>query len=128
MRANSINILIVENDDDFRIKISRYLGRHHYTVFEAASKSEAKNILCKHKVDIALIGLGSLKHNGLIILKMIKKISSLTQIITLNYSDQLELSIESMKLNAFYDLLIPFDWDSLMLRIQEAYDKASKKK
>lgn len=126
MKEKMVNILIIENDDDFRLKISRHLRQHRYIVFDAVSKSEIKEILCNHKINIALIGLGSLKKNGLIILKMIKKISPATETITLNYSDQLDLSIESMKSGAFYDLLIPFDWASLMFRIRKAYEKVTK--
>ena len=118
-----INLLVIENDDDFRLKISRHLQQHHYIVFEAVSKLEVKEVLSHYQIDVALLGLGSLKKNGLIILKMIKRISPETEMITLNYSDQLDLSIESMKSGAFYDLLIPFDWESLRFRIQKAYEK-----
>jgi hypothetical protein len=42
-------------------------------------------------------------------------------LITINYGDQIALSIEGMKLGIFDDFLMPLDLDSLISRIRESY-------
>ena len=57
------------------------------------------------------------------ILKALKRIRPLIEVITINRSDQMALSIEGMKLRAFDDFIVPFDLESLVRRIQEACRK-----
>ena len=121
-----INVLIIENDNHFRLNLSQHLRQERYLVFEAVSKSETRDILRKENIDIVLLGLEGLKREGLTILKMVKEMSPTTEVITMNNSEQLALSIESMKLGAFDDFLIPFNLDSLLIRIQQAYKKNKK--
>jgi len=42
-------------------------------------------------------------------------------VITINSGDQISLSIEGMKLGVFDDFFMPLDLDSLISRIQEAF-------
>ena len=124
--GGSIKVLIIENDNSFRLNLSQHLRDEQHLVFEVVSKSETSDILQKEDIDIVLLGLDSLKREGLTILKMIKDVNPLIEVITMNNSEQLALSIESMKLGAFDDFLIPFDLDSLLIRIQQAYEKNKK--
>ena len=55
-----------------------------------------------------------LKRNGISLMRMIRQLFPQINIITMNSGDQLDLSIESMRLGAYDDFLIPFDLDALM--------------
>jgi len=81
---------------------------------------EIKRLIKKKKIDVALLDLSGLKLEGLKILKLIKKAHPLTEVITLNTSGNIAISIEGMKLGAFDDLLIPVDINTLTDRIRAA--------
>ncbi|MFH1243555.1 MAG: response regulator [Pseudomonadota bacterium] len=116
-----INLLIVEADGLFRLNLSRRLRLQRYRVFEAEQQADARKILERKKIDVVLLGLNGLKRQGLLLLERIKKIRPLTEVIIINTSEYLSLSIEGMKLGAFDDVFLPLNMDSLAERIQEAY-------
>ena len=117
----AINLLIIEADTPFRLNLSRRLRLKRYRVFEAEQQADARRILERKKIDVALLGLNGLKKQGLLLLERIKEIRPLTEVIIINTLEHLSLSIEGMKLGAFDDLFLPLDLDSLVERIQEAY-------
>ncbi len=123
----AINLLIIEADAPFRLNLSRRLRLERYRVFEAEQQADARRILERKKIDVALLGLNGLKKQGLLLLERIKEIRPLTEVIIINTLEHLSLSIEGMKLGAFDDLFLPLDLDSLIERIQEAY-KLKKRK
>jgi DNA-binding NtrC family response regulator len=116
-----INLLIIEADALFRLNLSRRLRLERYRVFEAEQQADAGKILERKKIDVVLLGLNGLKRQGLLLLERIKKIRPLTEVIIINTSEYLSLSIEGMKLGAFDDVFLPLNMDSLAERIQEAY-------
>jgi DNA-binding NtrC family response regulator len=74
----------------------------------------------RNNIDVVLLGLTTLHKEGLAILEMIKKVRPLTEVITINGSGEVALSIESMKLGAFDDFMGPFNIESLVERIHDA--------
>ena len=119
-----VNLLIVESDNFFRNNLARRLpDEKNWRVLFAGHLIEAVKIVKRENIDVVLLGLKNLKSEGLMILKEVKNISPLTEIITINSSDQIALSIEGMKLGAFDDFIVPFDLESLVRRIQEAHQK-----
>jgi two-component system, OmpR family, response regulator len=115
------NILIVETDPVFRENLAKRLSGDDCRILHADRITEAKKMVKRNNIDVVLLGLTSLKQEGLAILKMIKRIRPLTEVITINSSGQIALSIEGMKLGAFDDFMDPFTIDSLAGRIHEAW-------
>jgi len=113
-------LLIIESDDPFRRNISERLRQENYRVFEACQEIEANRIMQRKDIDVVLLGLRGLKHRGLSMLKAIKEARPLVEVILLIPSEELSLSIEGMKLGAFDDLMVPFDLETLLERIQAA--------
>ncbi|MBI5897086.1 MAG: hypothetical protein HZB24_14145 [Desulfobacterales bacterium] len=72
---------------------------------------------------LVLLGLESLKREGIAILRMIRTRFPQVEVITINAGNQLDLSIEAMRLGAFDDFLIPFDLDGLMACVHKALKK-----
>jgi DNA-binding NtrC family response regulator len=119
-----VNLLIVESDNFFSKNLARRLpDENKWRILFAEHRIEALKIVKRKNVDVVLLGLKDLKKEGLMILKELKNIRPLTEVITINRSDQITLSIEGMKLGAFDDFIVPFDLESLVRRIREAHQK-----
>ncbi|NLJ29765.1 response regulator [Desulforhabdus amnigena] len=128
-RPVEVRLLIIEADDLFRRNISERLRLENYEIFEANGETEAKNIIRRTDVDVVLLGLASIKKRGLALLKEIKELRPLTEVILMTPSEglSLTLSIEGMKLGAFDDLLVPFDMETLLERVEEAFRQKKRK-
>jgi DNA-binding NtrC family response regulator len=113
-------LLIVEADDLFRENLTRCLTDAGLKVYPADVADEAEEILKRKDCDVALIGLVGLGREGLRLLRSIKELRPLTEVILIAGHGQLALSIEGMKLGAFDDFRIPLDTQSLLQRVQEA--------
>lgn len=128
--AVQVKILIVEADEVFRRNISQRLRLEGHQIHEAGGENEAKLIIQRIDVDVVLLGLGKLKNCGMVLLREIKRFRRLTEVILLTPSEEhsLSLSIEGMKAGAFDELLVPFDMETLLERLGEAYGKRLQKK
>ncbi len=113
--------MLIETDYLLRTNLSNRLDQDDFQVFLADRPAEIKRLVKKSKIDVALLDLSGLKLEGLKILSLIKKLNPLTEVITLNGSGNMALSIDGMKRGAFDDLLIPIDINSLIQRIKTAY-------
>lgn len=115
--------MIIENDEGFRHNLSQHLCLKAHEVFETTREEDVKEILRSEEIDVVLLDLRGLKHEGLYLLRTIKTLSPHTEVILITSSDLLSLSIAGMKLGAFDDLLVPFDLETLLERIWEAYHR-----
>lgn len=115
-----IHILIVEAENRFRKSLYTRLQLEGFTVDKVTQKDDIVDIITKEKIDTVLLGVDGLGREGLALIQPIKSASPATNIIIINDSSHMELSIEGMELGAFDDFLIPLDIDSLAARIREA--------
>lgn len=118
-----INLLVIESDRCFRQNLCHRLNAVPIHVFESDGNAGLKKAIRKHKIDVVLLSLSGLKEEGLSLLRQIKTLNPLTEVILLNGSAQVSLSIEGMKLGAFDDFFVPFDVKKLVDRIKEAYGR-----
>lgn len=118
-----INLLIIDSDRFFRRSLQQRLETDPFRVFESDGAAGLKKTIRHHKIDVVLLSLGGLKEEGLTLLRQIKRLNPLTEVILLNGAAQLSLSIEGMKLGAFDDFFVPFDVKKLVERIKEAYQR-----
>jgi DNA-binding NtrC family response regulator len=114
-------LLIVEADGVFRQNLALRLQHEKFEVFEADDSEGLHRLLKRRDVDVVLLGLNGFKERGLSLLKIIKAIRPLTEIILMNSPRDLPLSIAGMKLGAFDDLLLPFDLEALLDRVRKAW-------
>ncbi len=113
--------MIIETDTLLQDHLSRHLEREDYQIFAARQKTETKRIIKKRNIDVVLLSLNDFQKESMGLIKMIKKMRPVIQVITINSGEQISLSIEGMKLGVFDDFLMPLDLDSLISRIQEAF-------
>jgi DNA-binding NtrC family response regulator len=116
----SIRILIIEAENRFRKNLYQFLQAEGFTVNKISPQDDVETIVVKEKIDVVLLGVDGLGMEGLALIRPIKTVSPLTEIIIINDFNHMDLSIEGMDLGAFDDFLIPLDIDSLTKRIREA--------
>jgi DNA-binding response OmpR family regulator len=115
-------VLVVETDESFRRLISERLRLERYKVYEACQQTEARKMVLKKDFDVVLLGFKGDRQLALALLRTIKEMRPLVEVILLSSSEghSLAASIEGMKLGAFDEILVPFDVETLLRRIQEA--------
>ena len=112
--------MIIEAGSFLRQSLNNRFQAEDFCFFFAERLADAKKIVRKKKIDVALVDLSGLKMEGLRILKSLKGQNASPEIITISNADQMALSIDGMKLGAFDDFLIPVDMQALMDRIRAA--------
>ena len=115
-----IRILIIEAENRFRKNLYQCLKQKGFTVDKITPENDVVTIVAKEKIDVVLLGVDGLGMEGLALIRPLKTVSPGTEIIIINDSNHMDLSIEGMELGAFDDFLIPLDIDSLASRIREA--------
>jgi DNA-binding NtrC family response regulator len=115
-------VLVIETDESFRKLISERLRLERYKVHEACQESEARHMILRKDFDAVLLGFRGDRQLALALLRAIKEVRPLVEVILLSSSEDhsLSASIEGMKLGAFDELLVPFDVETLIRRTQEA--------
>jgi DNA-binding NtrC family response regulator len=118
-------VLVIEIDDAFRRHLAERLRMENFKVYEACQKVEALQILKGKNIDVVLLGKREFKQDGLILLRSIKEMKQLTEVILMTPSESASLSasIQAMKLGAFDDLKIPFEMKTLIAQITAAHQR-----
>ena len=96
-----VQVLIVETDAGFRQKIAHCLRLDGCTVIEGCEETSALETLRRKGVDVVLLGLHGFKTTALALLTEIKQIRPASEVILMNVSDELALSMEAMRLGAY---------------------------
>ncbi len=112
-------LLVIEEDNSFRDSLVQRLRMESHKVYSAAGLKEIKRLIKRKPIDAVLLSLVELKEVGLEILSMIKKVDSSLEVILLNASNAITLSIKGMKLGAYDDFAVPLDFESLLKCIDE---------
>lgn len=113
-------ILIIEKENSLRNNLGQHLRQQGFQVRETDQVDKAMGLLGAARIELVLIALEEFKRDGISIMREIRERYPHMKVITINSGEQLELSIESMRLGAIDDFLIPFDLDALISRIQSA--------
>lgn len=115
-----IHLLIIEADNRFRLNLSQRLRREGFVIVETTQPAEIELLMANTPIDVVLLGVDGLGRAGLDLIRRIRSVVPVAEIIIINDASQMDLSIEGMKLGAFDDFIIPFDMESLVTRIREA--------
>jgi DNA-binding NtrC family response regulator len=119
-------VLIIEADFNFRSSVAAHLRQAGFDILTAADRAGARAILGRRAVDVVLLGLAALGAGGRQLLREIRTTWPHIRVITLNQNEQIELSIEAMRLGAFADLMPPFDMEALRESVRAAADDSPK--
>ncbi|MGB7344186.1 MAG: sigma-54 dependent transcriptional regulator [Pirellulaceae bacterium] len=100
MTDSPLNLLIVEDEDDFRESCARWMERKGHRVTAVASGAEALG-LCEHQdFDVAVFDMNMPGMSGLELLQRVQKLDIPMEVIILTGQGTIETAVASMKLGA----------------------------
>lgn len=113
-------ILVVDDQKAVCYSIQRLLQTEDYTVYTAASGTEALTIINDASPDLVIMDVRMPEMDGLEVLERIKKSHPKIQVIMMTAFSTTEKAIHAMKLGAYDYITKPFDNDELLIRIRDA--------
>lgn len=122
--SHSVNLLIVEDDPDFRETCARWMTRKGHTVASAANGSEALELCDRRSFDVAIVDMNMPGLTGLEVLERMKTAQIETEVIILTGQGTIESAVNAMKLGACDYLTKPFPMDELEQRCLMAWDRS----
>ena len=114
-------VLLVDDERDYREVLSRRLGKRDLIVDGVSSGEEALQYLKSIPIDVAVLDVKMPGMDGLMVLREIKKLNPLIEVIMLTGHASLEVALEGMHSGAFDYLMKPAEIDELLYKIQDAY-------
>lgn len=123
-----IDLLIVDDDHEFRSTMGNLFRRHGFSVQEAADGDEALSAALRHDFDVAVFDMMMPGMNGLELLEKFRSQHPECEVIVLTGRGTIESAVQAMKLGAFDYLTKPFSLKDLEATILKAYEKHSLRK
>jgi two-component system response regulator HydG len=118
-------ILVIDDDRDMRLLLTRYLQKHDFEVIEAVNGKSALEILEKTEPNVILCDFKLGDMNGNDLLSKIKEhYRHIPVIIITGYGD-IKIAVEVMKLGAFDYVTKPLFPDEILLTIKKALRPAA---
>ena len=121
--TDEINLLLVDDEDDFRQILAKRLTRRGMHVRQADRGKKALQMLEKQPADIVILDFKMPGMGGLECLKKIKKMPGLTEVILLTGHADIHFGVEGIKAGAFDYLAKPVELDHLIRKIKQAHHK-----
>jgi DNA-binding NtrC family response regulator len=120
-----INILLVDDELDFRSTLQKRLAKRDLNVEGVGSGEEALETLNTGSYDVIILDVKMKGMDGIQVLREIKKSYPLIEVIMLTGHAEIEVAMQGMELGAFDYLMKPMDIDDLLYKIQDAHKKKS---
>jgi len=120
------NILIVDDEKDICLTLSKILSSKGFLVKVAVNSDAAINEIKKTPIDLVLLDvwLEGSKKNGLQLLKIIKNYNPNTPVILISGHANIDIAVKAIKEGAFYFIEKPFKSEKLFLIIDRALEHA----
>jgi two-component system response regulator HydG len=118
-------ILVIDDDRDMRLLLTRYLQKYGYEVLEASNGKAALEVLDKIRPDLILCDfkLGDSTGSSLLI-KIKEKYRDVPVVIITGYGN-IRIAVEVIKLGAYDYVTKPLFPDEILLTIREALESTS---
>ena len=116
-------VLIVDDESDFLETTSKRMRKHAIRCECAQSGEEAIRKVRIGDIDVVLLDVKMPGMGGVETLREIKRLKPLTEVVMLTGHASVESGIEGMKLGAFDYLMKPMEFDKLVEKLHDAYEK-----
>lgn len=126
--AAAMDILIVEDDEQFRTTVRQWMERHGHRVADAGRGSEVQAFISRQRFDVAVLDLNLPDISGLELLLMLQAAAPDTETIVLTGSASVETAVEAMKRGARDYLTKPFPLVALEERCRKAAEHGKLRK
>ncbi len=120
---SSIDLLIVEDDEQFRVMSAEWMERKGHRVKSAPNAQEALWQCERHRFDVVLADMNMPGLSGLELLQRLKSDSVDSEVIILTGQASVQTAVEAMKLGACDYLTKPFPLSELEHRCQLAAER-----
>lgn len=115
-------VLIIDDDDLVSSSLKKVLTKQNFDVQACLDANDAKNFIVDFQPDVVLLDIYLTTHNGIDILKLIKKeYPALPVIMITGYAD-IKMAVTSIKAGAFDFLLKPIDLEQLTIVLNKAIE------
>jgi two-component system NtrC family response regulator len=116
-------ILIVDDEAPQRSTLAGFLKKRGYTVIESDNGSEAVDIVRDGTIDLILTDLRMPKMDGLELLKQVKEINPLVEVMVSTAYGTIESAVEAMQVGAFNYIQKPVDLANLEIQVERAIER-----
>lgn len=116
-------ILIVDDEERYRITLSKLLRVHGLDVTHVGRAREALDQLQEQEFDVILLDVKMPEMNGIEALAEIKKLKPDIEVIMLTGHASVDVAVEIMRLGGYEYLLKPCPMEELMLKIESAHER-----
>jgi len=118
-----MKVLIADDDKNLRKVLMNELSDEGFDVDATDNGIKTMELLEKDEYDVLLLDLNMPGLNGMDVLKKIKDIEILTEVIILTAHATVSTAVDAMKLGAYDYLTKPFKVEVLIAVIEKAYEK-----
>ena len=122
-RHGPIKLLLVDDEAGYVHVLSNRLGKRKIDVTKALSGTEAIQALRRADFDVAVLDLKMEDMDGIEVLKIFKKMDADMEVIMLTGHGSEKAAREGIEFGAFDYLMKPCDFEELITKIREAYQK-----
>lgn len=122
---NSAQILVADDESDFRMILQSFLVSEGHTVTTAEDGADAINKLHERSFDLVLLDIRMPRVDGVEVLQFIKQQYIDTQVIILTAVNDVRIAVECMKLGAFHFLTKPYSVEELHSLVNRALEQRS---
>jgi DNA-binding NtrC family response regulator len=123
-----VDLLLVDDDPDFRGSVARRFLRRGYQVQEASGGPEALGFCERRQFDVVILDLVMPGMTGIEVLEKLKAAHPECEAILLTGQGTIETAVQAMKLGAYDYLTKPFQLAELEILIEKAYERRSLRK
>ena len=117
------NVLVVDDEDEFREVIIKRLVKRGLHVEGAEGGRKALEILEHNRTDVVLLDVKMPDMDGIETLRRIRGLQPLVEVVLLTGHASVDSGIEGMKLGAFDYLMKPIELEPLLEKLADAYEK-----
>jgi DNA-binding NtrC family response regulator len=116
-------LLIVDDEEQFVEALSERLAMRDYDVTTSLTGENAIEKITNYNFDVVILDVRLPGIEGTAVLRKIKSLKPLTEVIMLTGHGTVEMAIEGMKLGAFDFLMKPCETEDLTAKIDKAHDR-----
>jgi len=120
---NTIHLLLVDDEDNFRQSIARRLAKRGLVIDQAANGNECLSILENKSMDVVVLDVKMPGMSGIEVLRNITDKYPKTEVILLTGQAKASDGVEGIKSGAFDYLMKPIELEHLFSKILQAYEK-----
>jgi DNA-binding NtrC family response regulator len=122
-RRSQIDLLVVDDDPEFRDTVVQRFERSGFSVAGAASGEEALSLASRRDFDVAVFDMMMPGMSGLALLEKFRAQFPECEVILLTGQGTIESAVQAMRLGAFNYLTKPFPLRDLEVQIQKAHER-----